>query len=97
MKESDYQQELKKKILKRMPDALVLKNDPNWLQGFPDLTIMRNDKYAVLEVKATRSSARQPNQEYYIDAIAKGGSYASFVFPENEEEVLNGLQRALEA
>ncbi len=97
MKESEYQQELKKKILARMPDATVLKNDANWLQGFADFTILYKDRYAVLEVKASSISSKQPNQEYYIDKVRRDGSFAEFIFPENESEVLDGLQRALQA
>ncbi len=97
MKEGQYQQELKKKIRKRLPDAVILKNDPNWLQGFPDLTILYKDRYAILEVKKDRSAEVQPNQSYYIDKVHGWAAFSSFIFPENEEEVLDGLQRSLEA
>ena len=52
MKENEYQQSLKKKIKQRMPRVIILKNDANWLQGFPDFTLLHKDtgKYAVLEV-----------------------------------------------
>ena len=48
-KESAYQHELKEKISKLLPGSYVLKNDPSWLQGVPDLTILHNDKWATLE------------------------------------------------
>lgn len=95
MKEGAYQQELKKKILERFPDALVLKNDSSWIQGIPDLTILRGDRWASLEVKRSCKEAHQPNQDYYVDAM-NGMSYSAFIFPENEEEILDELQRALE-
>ena len=97
MNEPEYQQSLKKKIKSLMPDAIVLKNDPNWLQGFPDLTILRGSKWAVLEVKMNKDSKHQPNQDYYVGlADEMEAAYSSFVYPENEKEVLDGLQRALE-
>lgn len=99
MRETEYQQYLKKRIKKLIPDAIVLKNDPNWLQGFPDLTILHKDsgKYALLEVKKDGSAPCRPNQEYYINDAAKAGVFSAFIFPENENEVLDGLQQSLEA
>ncbi len=95
MKEGQYQQELKKKIKKLLPGAVVLKNDPNWLQGFPDLTVLYGDRYAILEAKKDQAAAVQPNQEYYVNKVKEWAVFSSFIFPENEEEVLDGLQRAL--
>lgn len=95
-KESKFQHELIKEIKDRFRGAVVLKNDPNYIQGFPDLIILFGKFWAALECKRTSNSARQPNQEYYIDTLGKM-SYASFVSPENKEEVLHGLQRAFEA
>lgn len=99
MRENEYQQYLKKKIKELMPDVFVLKNDPNWLQGFPDLTILHrySGKYAILEVKKDSEAPARPNQEYYVyDAFGRS-IFTAFIFPENEEEVLNGVQQALEA
>lgn len=97
MNEGKYQQELKKKIKKLLPGSIVLKNDPNWLQGFPDLTILYHDRYAVLEAKRDEDAPHRPNQEYYIDKIGSWAVYSAFIFPENEEEVLHELQQSLEA
>ena len=94
--EKDFQASLIKKIMDIFPEAIVLKNDPNYLQGIPDLIVLHKDKWAALECKKSLKASRQPNQEYYVDILGKM-SYASFVSPENEEEVLHELQQSLGA
>ena len=92
--ENVYQAELIKKIESLIPGCFVLKNDPNYIQGIPDLLILYEDKWAMLEVKRSEDDKHRPNQDYYIDKFGEW-SYSSFIFPENEEAVLNELQRAL--
>lgn len=94
--ENAYQGELIKKIRARIPGCTVLKNDPNYLQGIPDLLILYKDRWAMLEVKKSKGEKHQPNQDYYINKFGEW-VYTSFIFPENEEVVLNELQRALES
>ena len=94
--EADYQSELKEKIENLIPGCTVLKNDANWIQGFPDLSVLYHGKYAVLEVKRSEKEKHRPNQDYYIDEHSKY-TCSRFIFPENEEEVLDELQRALGA
>ena len=94
--ERNYQAELIKKIKTIFPGSMVLKNDPDYIQGFPDLTILYKDRWAVLECKREKKASHQPNQDYYIDKLGEM-SFAAFIYPENEEEVLNALQRSLES
>lgn len=94
-KESKFQKGLIDKIKSRFPGCVIMKNDANYIQGIPDLTILHGDKWAMLEVKKSEKASHQPNQDYYIKK-ANEMSYASFVYPENEEEVLNELEQALE-
>jgi hypothetical protein len=94
MNETQYQRELKRKIEELVPGCLVLKNDPQGRQGIPDILVLHNSRWAMLEVKMSATAEHQPNQAYYIDTLSDM-SYASFIYPENEEEVLSELQRAL--
>lgn len=94
MLESKFQAQLIRDIKKLLPGCLVLKNDPDYIQGIPDLTVLYGERWAFLECKRSEHEHRQPNQQYYISK-AMGMSYGSFVYPENKREVLNELQQAL--
>ena len=95
MLEATYERKLKKKLEERFPGCLIQKNDASRIQGIPDLTIFYNDMWAMLEVKASWDAPQRPNQEHYINRVSEM-SFASFIYPENEDEVLNGLQHAFE-
>ncbi len=95
MLESKYQAQLIKRIYKRFPDCLVLKNDSALVQGIPDLTVLWRITWAALEVKAHANADYQPNQDFYIAKLDEM-SFAAFIFPENEEAVLNELQQEFE-
>ena len=93
MNENKFQAELIKGIKMRFPGSVVLKNDPTYIQGIPDLTILWNSKWAVLECKKSGRASKRPNQEYWIKRLGKM-SYAAFIFPENKEKVLDELERS---
>jgi hypothetical protein len=90
VRENKYQSELIKKISALFPQSLILKNDPNYIQGVPDLLVLCDERWAMLEVKASRKASHRPNQEYYIAKLNHMG-FARFLYPENEEEVLRDL------
>lgn len=91
--ESKFQAELIKELKSMFPGCVVLKNDPNYLQGVPDLLILWHDRWATLEVKKSISASVRPNQEYYVNKMDEM-SFSRFVYPENKEEVLYELQHA---
>lgn len=93
MRERDFQRQLISEIKEMFPGCIVLKNDPTYIQGVPDLSIFWKDKWATLEVKKSRDADIQPNQEYYCK-IMNEMSFSRFIFPENKERVLNELQQA---
>ena len=89
--ERKFQRDLIKQIKEQYPGCMVLKNDPNYIQGVPDLLVLHGKRWAALEVKRTSSSPHRPNQDYYVDKMNKM-SFARFIFPENKKEVLDELQ-----
>ena len=93
--ESKFQKELIDEIKREYPGCIILKNDPDYIQGFPDWTILWEDKWAVLEAKRAKNSRKQPNQEHYVEKL-DGMSFSRFVYPENKEEVLNELREVFE-
>lgn len=95
-REGVFQSELIGDIKELLPGAMVLKNDPNYIQGIPDLIVLHGDKWAALECKRSEDAKHQPNQDYYVEHMGEM-SYAAFVYPENKEEVLNALQRSFGA
>ena len=97
MLESRYQAKLIERLKQMFPGCLVLKNDTEYMQGIPDLSIFYFDRWAMLEVKRSKKDRDnpQPNQEWYIRRLGSM-SFASFIYPEIEEEVLYDLQQALE-
>jgi hypothetical protein len=93
MLERDFQRKLIIKIKERFPGAVVLKNDPLYIQGFPDLTILYGTHWAVLESKLGVESIFQPNQRFYLDLLNKM-SFASPVNRYTLEEILNEMERS---
>lgn len=94
--ESRFQRGLILKLEGLFPGCFILKNDPNYLQGVPDLLVLWGRHWAMLEVKASRTARPRPNQPYYVDLLGQM-SFAAFIYPENEEDVLRDLQQAFSA
>jgi hypothetical protein len=92
--ESDFQARLIKKLRSMFPCCMIIKNDAGYIQGIPDLLILFEDRWAALEVKASAKAKTRPNQPYYVDLLNEM-SFAAFIYPSNEEEVLRALQQAL--
>lgn len=90
--ERDFQAGLIKEIKKRFNGCLVMKTDPTYIQGLPDLLILFKDKWAALEVKRSLKASKRPNQQYYVD-LMNNMSFSRFICPENKEEILNELQQ----
>ena len=95
MLESKFQANLIKEIKENLPGCIVMKTDPNYIQGMPDLLILNKNKWASLENKRSANAKKQPNQQYYVDKMNEM-SFSRFVCPKNKEAVLSDLYKALE-
>ena len=92
-KESDFKNKLYNEIRERFPGTEVVPNDAGYIQGFPDATVyFPNGRYFLLEGKRASNSARQPNQDYYVNESPLSTN-AGFVYPENKKEIFKELER----
>lgn len=91
--ESQFQAALIDDLKSRFPGCFVLKNDSGARQGIPDLLVLFETKWAMLEVKASATAREQPNQGYYVE-LFDSMSFSAFIYPENAEDVLDELEQA---
>lgn len=94
--ERDFQAKLIKELKEMFPGCIITKNDPNYIQGIPDLTVLYRGKWAALECKKCEGASVRPNQEYYVRRMDEM-SFSRFIYPENKEEVLYELQQTFKA
>ena len=92
MLESNFQSKLIRELKRMFPGCIITKNDPNYIQGFPDLTVFYKDRWATLECKRNAKAKKQPNQDHYIERMNEM-SFSRIICPENKEEVLEELQQ----
>lgn len=90
MDESRFQKKLIKELKHNYPGSYIFKN--NAKQGYPDLVMLYKDKWATLEVKASATATHQPNQDIHVKRM-NDMSFSSFIYPENEQEVLDELSK----
>lgn len=93
MLENKFQSKLIKELKKEFPGCMVLKNDPTYIQGVPDLLVLYNNRWSALEVKKSATAKHQPNQDYYVDKMNEM-SHSAFIYPENKDQVLDDLRKA---
>ena len=94
MRENRYQSYIIGVLNDMFPGCVIMKNDSNYIQGIPDLIVLVGDRWAMLEVKSAEDSPMGLNQLHYVNKL-NGMSFAAFIYPENEEEVLYELQSTL--
>ena len=95
-KERDFPAALIKELKRLFEGCFIVKLDPNYIQGIPDLLILFRDKWATLECKKRAKARRRPNQTYYV-GLMDSMSFSRFIYPENKEEVLRELQQTFRA
>lgn len=89
--ENAYKRGLKKRIRDLLPGCEILDLDPERRQGILDMLVLYGPCWAMLEVKKSADASIRPNQAYYVEYFDEM-SFAAFIYPENEDEVLNALQ-----
>ena len=94
--ESQFQSKLIKELKARYPGCVVMKTNPNYIQGLPDLIVLIDDFWCALECKREGRSTHRPNQDWYI-AKMNSMSFAAFIYPENKEVVLDELSRSFKS
>lgn len=94
--ERDFQRSLIKELKVRFPGCIVAKMDAGYIQGIPDLLILYKHHWALLECKRSANASHRPNQDYYVD-ICNKMSFSAFIYPENKEEVLSGMEEAFKS
>lgn len=104
MLENEYQQLVAQHIrynlevsgFQILRDFIITINDPNQVQGIPDLSVLFRPtaRFAMLEVKTSAKAPVRPNQQWYIDTWGEN-IFTAFIYPENEQEVLLALHAAL--
>ena len=90
MLENKFKTKLVGELEALFPGCIITHMDPNEIQGIPDLLILYRDKWAALEGKKNATASARPNQPYYVE-LMNGMSFASFIYPENKDEVLDAL------
>lgn len=90
MLENKYKTDLVKRIENTWVGSIVIRVDPTFIQGFPDLLVLYNDRWAALEVKKSSKEPHRPNQDDYVELTNQMG-FGAFIFPENEDDVLAQL------
>lgn len=93
MREAEFQRKLITEIKDRFQDCVVIKNDADYIQGIPDITVFWENHWATLECKRSAKASHRPNQDYYVDKMNRM-SFSAFVYPENMEDVLDDMERS---
>ena len=96
MLENKFKTELVAEIEEMFPGCIVVHLDPNEIQGIPDLLVLYENNWAALEGKKSANAPHRPNQDHYVNLMNKM-SFASFIYPENKEEVLYELQQTFQS
>ena len=96
-KESTYKRKLMAK-LRQIPSSLWYSHQAGSIRGIADVIGIINGRFIALEIKRSKAeyskqSPRKALQEKFLDNVNRAGGYGSFIYPENEEEVLLQLKQ----
>jgi len=94
MRERKFEDALITKIKEKFQDVILITNDG--YQSRPDILILFKGGWAVLQIKKSKNSFPLPSQKIWMEMLSDIACFASWVYPENEKEVLEHLEIALE-
>ena len=93
--ENRFKTKLCKRIKNEFPGSMIFHLNPTEKKGIPDLVVLHRDKWATLEGKREEKASKRLHQDYYVNKMNKM-SYSSFIYPENEDEVLKEMHEYLD-
>lgn len=96
MLEREFQAKVISELKERYKGCVIIKNDANYIQGFPDLLILYRDTWIALEVKQSANAHYQPNQKWWLECLSTM-SLATTIYPENKDIVFNAIDNYLES
>lgn len=101
MLESTFQRRVIKRLEVELPNCVVLKSDASYIAGMLDLIVLYEDTWFALEVKKDEqamldSKRDQPDQAWWVRELDRI-HFGAYIYPENEEDVFDEIQRTLEA
>lgn len=91
MLESKFKKQFVSKLRDILPFVEFFEPDPERTRSAPDMLVVGRRTWAALEFKRSKDATHRANQDRNIERLNKLG-YATFVYPENEMEVLNDLE-----
>ena len=94
--ESKFKNRVMRK-LKEIDGGFFFTKEAMSLRGYPDILGCYRGRFIALEVKrskadSTRATGRTPLQKYILEKINDAGGYATFIYPENEDEVFTTIK-----
>lgn len=84
--------------LRAIPNSKWFVKEAKSIRGIPDIIGCISGRHIVLEVKRSEAEARGNTgrivlQKQFIKETTKAGGYATFIYPENEAEILEELSK----
>lgn len=92
MLESKFKRDFQLKAMRRFDGLIFVNVTPqNNFWGIPDSYFFFGPNWGALESKRSSTASRRVHQEYYVNLL-NSMSYARFLHPGNEKEILDEME-----